>query len=179
MSKRLDMPPTAYAELNQKILQQFKTINLAEVSCIHTYLPILSKREPDTLTLINWLKAYHPQIKRVFPKVNFLNHTMQSFIDDGSLELSNNAYGITEPLGGNEVNVTEIDMVIVPLLAFDEQGYRVGYGKGFYDRFLTGCRADTKFIGLSFFDPIDRIVDLNEYDLPLHECITPDKIWEF
>ena len=84
-----------------------------------------------------------------------------------------------EPAGGKPVSEDQIDVVIVPLLVFDEKGNRVGYGKGFYDRFLSRCREDVIKIGLSFFDAEKRIDDTDEFDIPLTYCITPGKIYEF
>jgi 5-formyltetrahydrofolate cyclo-ligase len=69
--------------------------------------------------------------------------------------------------------------VLVPLLAFDESGYRVGYGKGFYDRFLQQCRKDVLTVGFSYFDAIDKIEDTHQFDVPLNYCITPHRIYEF
>lgn len=179
LAKRLTLSPVAYAELNQKILQHFQQLKLTGISCIHIYLPILSRREPDTFTIVEWLKASHPHIKRVFPKADFSNYSMQHFIDDESLDLITNEFDIPEPVSGNEIDTAEIDIVIVPLLVFDKRGYRVGYGQGFYDRFMAQCKPGTQFIGLSFFEPIDLIPDINQYDLPMHKCITPDGVWEF
>jgi 5-formyltetrahydrofolate cyclo-ligase len=68
-------------------------------------------------------------------------------------------------------------MVLVPLLAFDRQGFRVGYGKGFYDRFLQNL--STLKIGLSFFDADEDIDDVHAYDIQLDQCITPNKIVTF
>lgn len=70
-------------------------------------------------------------------------------------------------------------MVLIPLLAFDKNGYRVGYGKGFYDRFLAECRPDVVKVGLSVFEPIDEITDLNEFDIKMDFCITPNRVWQF
>lgn len=70
-------------------------------------------------------------------------------------------------------------MVLIPLLAFDKKGYRVGYGKGFYDRFLADCRPDVVKVGLSVFEPIDEIADLNEFDIKMDFCITPNRVWQF
>ena len=70
-------------------------------------------------------------------------------------------------------------MVILPLLAFDQQGYRVGYGKGFYDKFLSGCREDCLKVGFSYFEPIETIDDCNEFDVPLDLCITPQNVYVF
>jgi 5-formyltetrahydrofolate cyclo-ligase len=67
----------------------------------------------------------------------------------------------------------------VPLLAFDEKGFRVGYGKGFYDRFLKQCKDGGIKIGLSYFNPIDTIEDAGEFDVPLNFCITPQKVYVF
>ena len=75
--------------------------------------------------------------------------------------------------------VNEIDLVLVPLLAFDKNGYRVGYGKGYYDKFLSNCRPDVIKIGLSFFDAVDEIEDIDDYDLPLNFCVTPQRLYDF
>ncbi len=73
----------------------------------------------------------------------------------------------------------EIDLVLVPLLAFDKNGSRVGYGKGHYDKFLSQCRDDVIKIGLSFFDPADQIDDINQFDISLNYCVTPHQVFEF
>ena len=70
-------------------------------------------------------------------------------------------------------------MVFVPLLAYDKQGNRVGYGKGFYDNFLSKCKPETIKIGLSFFPPEDKIDDVFESDVKLNFCVTDSQIFEF
>ena len=70
-------------------------------------------------------------------------------------------------------------MVLVPLLGFDERGHRVGYGKGFYDRFLAECNPKIQKIGLSLFEPVAQIDDTSDFDIPLDACITPNRIWYF
>ena len=98
---------------------------------------------------------------------------------DEGVELIQNDYGIDEPKEGTEVSEEEIDVILVPLLAFDKRGYRVGFGKGYYDRFLPRCRSNVIKIGLSFFEPIDEINDISGFDIPLNFCITPQKNFEF
>ncbi len=93
------------------------------------------------------------------------------------MELMHNDYGIEEPSGGNKVMENEIDLILVPLLAFDKYGFRVGYGKGYYDKFLFQCRKDSIKIGLSYFDPVDEIEDINSFDIPLNYCVTPRKLF--
>ena len=80
-----------------------------------------------------------------------------------------------------EINIenSKIDVVFVPLLCFDKQGHRVGYGKGFYDNFLHDCNTETIKIGLSLFEAEDHIQDIHENDIALDYCITPKKIYQF
>ncbi|HEX8461529.1 MAG TPA: 5-formyltetrahydrofolate cyclo-ligase, partial [Segetibacter sp.] len=73
----------------------------------------------------------------------------------------------------------EIDLVFVPLLAYDKRGYRVGYGKGFYDRYLSLCKPEVLKVGFSYFGPEESIDDTHQFDVPLNYCITPDNIYEF
>jgi 5-formyltetrahydrofolate cyclo-ligase len=70
-------------------------------------------------------------------------------------------------------------VVFVPLLAFDTLGNRVGYGKGFYDQFLSECQPETIKIGLSFFEAENTITDVFEKDVRLDFCITPKKCYRF
>jgi 5-formyltetrahydrofolate cyclo-ligase len=177
LSKRKQLTFGEHDSLSQQLLKQFQQLNLSNIRCIHLYLPIQAKREPDTYLIRNWLKAEYPHIKIAFPKANFNTGTMKNYADDDALELAENNYGIPEPISGNEIDIHEIDMVILPLLVFDKQGYRVGYGKGFYDRFCAQCKPGTQFIGLSLFDPVDSIEDVNEYDVWMHACITPTEVW--
>ena len=73
----------------------------------------------------------------------------------------------------------KLDVVLMPLIAFDTRGFRCGYGKGFYDRFLIHCRPAVIRIGLSYFDPETQISDISPFDVPLHHCLTPERIWSF
>jgi 5-formyltetrahydrofolate cyclo-ligase len=98
---------------------------------------------------------------------------------DQQIELIKNEYGIDEPKSGNKVTENEIDMVLIPLLAFDRKGYRVGFGKGYYDKFLSRCRKDVLKVGLSFFEPVDAIEDITGYDIPMDFCITPKENFIF
>jgi 5-formyltetrahydrofolate cyclo-ligase len=179
LNRRLALSPDEYAGLNQQLLHQFKQLDLSAAHCVQLYLPIHRKREPNTIPVIAWLKETHPHIKRVFPKANFTDYSLRNYLDDDDLILEDNEFGIPEPISGNIIAADEINMLIIPLLAFDRRGYRLGYGKGFYDRFMAQCAPDTRFMGLSLFDPVEAIADINEYDLPLHQCITPTKIWTF
>lgn len=179
IARRQQLSVLEYDELNQQLLVHFKQLDLTGINCIHLFLPIRERKEPDTFLIRDWLKTHFPHIRIVFPKADFEHHTMESFADDDALELVVNAFDIPEPVAGNQVPAAEIDMVVLPLLAFDEQGYRVGYGKGFYDRFLMECKPGAQFTGLSFFEPVAAIVDVNGFDVKMHTCITPTQFYKW
>ena len=104
---------------------------------------------------------------------------MTHFLLTENTRFIKNDYGIPEPVNGLEVPVSKIDVVFVPLLAYDKKGNRVGYGKGFYDRFLKKCRPDVIKIGLSFFEPEEQIEDISLDDVKLDFCVTPYGVYGF
>jgi len=178
LQKRYALSEQELYQFNIDLLNKFKTLPLKGLRFIHFFLPIKRFREPDTFPLIHWILEKYPEIKIVLSRSNLDTHLMEHFIWDGEQELVTNRWGIQEPHQGKKVLAQQIDAVIVPLLIFDKEGNRVGYGKGFYDRFLSDCRSDCKKIGLSYFDPIAEIKDINAYDVKLDLCITRSKIWE-
>ncbi|MNK98163.1 putative 5-formyltetrahydrofolate cyclo-ligase [compost metagenome] len=176
LKDRLRLDDATYQELNQALLNQFKTLDFSKIKSIHIFLPITEKKEPDTFLLINWLTTNHPEIKIIVPKADFETALMTHHEYIGLADLKKNTYQILEPQNG-KLHQGEIDLVIVPLLAFDLQGYRAGYGKGFYDRFLQNINAQK--IGLSLYPAIEKIDDVNEHDIRLDFCITPTAIIKF
>ena len=104
---------------------------------------------------------------------------MTHYLLTDNTKFQKNAYNIPEPVDGLEVPVIKMDVVFVPLLAFDVKGNRVGYGKGFYDKFLSECKPETIKIGLSFFDAEEIIEDASEKDIQLDYCVTPNRIYKF
>jgi 5-formyltetrahydrofolate cyclo-ligase len=162
--------------LSQGLLIQFQKLDFSSVNSIHIFLPIAEKNEPDTFLLIDWLSINHPKIKIVVPKADFESANMTHHVYPGREGLSKNLFNILEPLDSDPHN-DEVDLVLVPMLAFDLKGYRVGYGKGFYDRFLQNI-SPLK-VGLCFFPPIESIDDVNEYDVRLDLCLTPEQTFKF
>ena len=137
------------------------------------------QNEPNTLLFSSYLRHFVPHLNIAYPKSNFDKLEMQAILIDEETVYKTNEFGITEPKLGKNINPLEIDVVFVPLLVCDQMGFRVGFGKGFYDKFLTQCRTDIIKIGFSYFEPIDKINDTNSFDVPLTYCITPDNIYEF
>ena len=175
LQQRTALAENEFLELNQLILAQFKTLDFAGIKSIHIFLPIVKKREPDTFLLIDWLQENHPDIHIVVPKSNFEDYSM-SHHPYSKEDLKENFYQIPEPQTSELFN-GKIDMVLVPLLAFDQKGYRVGYGKGFYDRFLSGIEAVK--VGISLFGPVEKISDVHSEDIRLDFCITPAQVYKW
>ena len=160
------------ARLSKGLLEQFSRIDFSTMHVVHLFLPIAEKREPDTFMLIRWLKMSYPDIQIIVPKADFETSLMTHHVYRGEEDLQKNLFNILEPVA-EEQFTGKIDLVVVPLLAFDRRGYRVGYGKGFYDRFLE--THDTLKVGLSFFESVDIITDIHANDVRLDLCITPDQ----
>jgi 5-formyltetrahydrofolate cyclo-ligase len=175
-ARRKALSPEQVIRLSEKILHQFSTLNFRDIKTIHIFLPIKEKNEPDTFMLIEWLQVWHPDIKIIVPRADFTTSLMTHHPYSGEGDLQKNLFNILEPMR-DEQYLGKIDMVIVPLLAFDNRGYRVGYGKGFYDRFLAG--QETLKVGLSLFESVDIIANTHDNDLRLDLCLTPDRIVYF
>ena len=157
-----------------------KTIELitqVQPKCVHCFLPIESKLEINTFPIIEFCLSQDIQV--VVPVTNFSDNTMKSANFNFNTLLTAKKYNIPEPINPSIVNDEIIDFVITPLLAFDLNGFRVGYGKGFYDRFFNLINPKSYKVGLSLFDPIIEIKDVNEHDICLTHCITSDEIYTF
>lgn len=175
-ARRLALTEAEVIELSAGLVRQFATLDFKNIHTLHLFLPIAEKKEPDTFLLIRWLKENHPQIKLIVPRADFKTSMMTHHVYPGEQELQKSLFNILEPVS-DELHTGDIDMVLVPLLAFDDKGYRVGYGKGFYDRFLEGLK--TIKIGLSLFESVGTITDTHENDIRLDLCITPERIIRF
>jgi 5-formyltetrahydrofolate cyclo-ligase len=180
LERRKNLSRSQYWTLNEKVVEQVAHINWAQFKTAHLFMPITDNKEVDTFSILEHFKEHEPNLRVVIPRTNFEKIEMENILFDPIYTiLGRNKYGIPEPIHGRVIHPHDIDVVIMPLLAFDQEGNRVGYGKGFYDRFLDECRPDVKRIGLSFFAPVEKVDDVNEFDKRLDACITPDRIWEF
>lgn len=166
---------------SRRIAEQFFTnpiFDLSKVRYLHLFLPIRHKNEVDTFPILHKLLEEYPSIHVVLSVSDFEACTMSHFIYTKNTALKKNNYGIPEPATGEPVDSSLLDIVLVPLVVADKQGNRIGYGKGFYDRFLISCRPDCKKTGLSFEAPVEQILP-EEFDIPLDFCITPNQVYTF
>ncbi len=142
----------------------------------HIFLQSPEKKEIDTSLILTVLQGKDKNI--VVPKAGG-NTILTNYLLTDNTVLVKNRWDIPEPAEGLIVPEEKIDVVFVPLLAFDLKGNRVGYGKGFYDNFLNRCRPEVIKIGLSSFEAVREITDVHEGDIPLNYTVTPNKIYEF
>lgn len=177
--KRNELSLHSIEKFNDLILIHFQKLSLPRIECVHTYLSSFKLGEPETANIIKYLQFKNPFIKIIIPKVDIHSANLMHYHYTEEMELIKNQYGIHEPKDGLQVSESEIDLVLIPLLAFDERGYRVGFGKGYYDKFLSRCRKDVLKVGLSFFDPVGKIEDITGYDIPLDFCVTPKENFIF
>ena len=166
-------------KMNDLLLIQFQRLVLPYVSVIHSYIPMPDQKEPDPVLIVDFLKFKNIDMKVTYPRIDPVNFSMKSILPDENSFFEVNKDGIPEPIEGTAINEKDIDLAIVPLLAFDLFGTRVGYGKGYYDRFISKCKFNMVKIGISYFPPIDQIEDVEEFDKNLDFCVTPDHIYAF
>jgi 5-formyltetrahydrofolate cyclo-ligase len=166
------------SESNRRITDLFfSSIDLVGVSRFHSFIPIEKFLEVDTLPIFRHIWARYPEIETLAPRLNFEIGEIESVRFTHESALIENKWGIKEPAAESQLDAAAIDIAVVPLLCFDVRGHRVGYGRGFYDRFLAKCRKDCKKIGLSFFSPVDPIEDVGDHDITLDVVVTPDRLF--
>ncbi len=164
-------------EKSINITNQLLRLPIWNKTYFHIFLPIREHKEIDTELILHLLSGRDKEI--VVSKTIFESISMIHYLLNDSTKIRKNKYNIPEPIDGIEIPSDKIDVVFVPLLAFDEQGHRVGYGKGFYDKFLGECKPDAVKIGLSYFEAEHLITDVHTEDMKLDYCVTPEKIYKF
>jgi 5-formyltetrahydrofolate cyclo-ligase len=180
LGKRLSMTDIHRSRLDDLILIHFQQwIVPDEVESVLSFWPVMEKGEPNTFLITDFMVFRNPGLKLAYPVSDFDRLSIEAALVNDDTEYMLNQYTIAEPVNSPVIEPTALDLVIVPLLAFDREGYRLGYGKGFYDRFLSRCRPDTIKIGISYFDAEAAIPGIDQFDVPLNLCITPEQIYEF
>lgn len=172
LEKRKALSEEEIDDASMAIANNLLALNIWNKSFYHLFLSIEKHKEVDTHHVLNILMGKDKNI--VISRSNFKDLSMSHYLltDQTKLELSK--YGIPEP-SINSINIDEsqIEIVFVPLIITNVNGQRIGYGKGFYDRFLARCRPDVLKIGLSVFEPLDMEFEKDSFDVALDLIITP------
>ena len=164
-------------EMSLAVANNVLTLPIWEKTYFHIFLPIEAHNEVNTEFILHLLSGKDKEI--VISKSDFETRNMTHFLLTDNTKIKKNEYNIPEPVDGIEVPAKKIEVVFIPLLAYDKLGNRVGYGKGFYDKFLSECQTGTIKIGLSFFEPEEQITDVFETDVKLDYCVTPNAVFKF
>jgi 5-formyltetrahydrofolate cyclo-ligase len=177
--KRFTISQSDKMKWDDLLLIQFQTLKLPFLDYVLSFYPIEQNNEVNTFLVTDYLHFKNPNLRICYSRTNLKDGTMNAIICNADSIFQANEYNIPEPLDTEVADPTVLDLVIIPMLIFDIKGNRVGYGKGFYDRYLKECRDDCLKAGFSYFDPVESIDDANEFDVPLDFCITPQRTYVF
>lgn len=178
LQQRRALPKEEVQLRSQQLATQFfRNFELKPGQTVHIFLPIIKNNEVNTWLIIDELRLQYPEVRVAVPVTDVAQNILTHHHLTDEAVLVDNLWGIPEPQNAQIILAPEVDMVLIPLLAFDEAGHRVGYGKGFYDRFLADCRPDVLKVGLSLVQPVEAIADTNPFDVPLDAVVLPDGIW--
>ncbi|MDS1029199.1 5-formyltetrahydrofolate cyclo-ligase [Bacillota bacterium LX-D] len=179
LTKRKELVPEVVAEKSSLIIN--KVIALEEYQKAKTIMLYLAFRnEVDTTLLIK--HAMTEGKKVVIPVSDMQNIALiPTELRNYPGDLEEGAYGILEPKkeAFHFVDPQEIDLLIVPGVAFDGQGYRLGYGAGYYDRFIPQLRTDTTILALAFELQIVQRVFPESHDKQMQFIVTEERILDF
>ncbi|MDP5230435.1 MAG: 5-formyltetrahydrofolate cyclo-ligase [Cellulophaga sp.] len=175
-SQRSQLNTEKISALSLVIANNILSLPIWHFTNYHIFLSIQEKKEIDTSDIITVLQGKDKNI--ILSKMVDQQQLKHFLLTDNTL-IKKNKWNVPEPVDGFEIEANKIDVVFIPLLAFDEIGNRVGYGKGYYDSFLKACKANVIKIGLSFFGPVAKIEDVYDTDIPLDYCVTPNKVYSF
>ncbi|WP_034062731.1 5-formyltetrahydrofolate cyclo-ligase [Lacinutrix jangbogonensis] len=174
---RSELTEEAIDNLSLEIANKLLRLEIWNYEFYHVFLSIDSLKEINTDFILSILSGKDKNI--IISKSDFETRTLQNFLLTDATKIQLNKYNIPEPDNGIEISNSNIDVVFVPLFAFDEKGNRIGYGKGFYDNFLADCKPETIKIGLSFFEVEEDVFPVLSTDIGLNYCVTPQKIYTF
>ncbi|NVJ86888.1 MAG: 5-formyltetrahydrofolate cyclo-ligase [Algoriphagus sp.] len=143
---------------------------------VHMYFPIQKQGEVNTYPILHWFweqgwEVYGSVVDRESDKMFTVR------IPKG-MEFVEDKWGIPVPQPIDKAIQASFDLILVPLLAFDQEGWRIGFGKGYYDQFLAALEFEPVKVGLSFFDS-EELLPREPHDIPLNFCITPEKVIRF
>lgn len=174
-SKRKELSSEAVNDISLQILENLKAMNIWGNSVFHIFMPILNQNEINTLPIINYLFKINKKV--VIPKVE--GDKMLNCLIDKNTELIVGKFNVPEPKYFQLIDSKYIEVVFLPMMICDKKGNRVGYGGGYYDRFLEKLQPNVLKIGINFFPPVSEISDVESTDIPLDYCVTGEEMLSF
>ncbi|MEO1012207.1 MAG: 5-formyltetrahydrofolate cyclo-ligase [Bacteroidota bacterium] len=174
---RKDISSTTLLYSSLRVTKHVLQLPIWSFQHYHIFMPITEKKELHTAYLRYILLQRDKEV--IVPKVTAKDTLLQNCLISEKTKFRRSKWGIPEPVNCTELPVEQIDVVFLPLLVFDTQGNRVGYGKGFYDTFLRQCRPDVVKVGLCLFGPEKEITDIHNNDVALDYGVTPKRVYMF
>ena len=167
------------SELDQQIRERCEQeLEWAGYKTVHLFLPIPRRNEIDTWPLLSWIWRAFPDKQVFVPRM--LGIDIESVAINDQTDFGPNALGVPEPMRGRLLTEEEkLDLIITPLLAFDRNGNRVGYGGGYYDRFLSE-HPEATTVGLAYEKCfIESGIETGSFDIPLDMVVTNARLHKF
>ena len=174
-NKRSNTHISQFKKLCKDIFDNLLELSIWDKDIYHVYLSDESKNEVNTNDILSFILNKNKRV--IVPKM--INNNLIHLEIDQNTKFNTNKFGIREPISKVKFDTSLIEIIIVPLLVFDKSGHRVGYGGGYYDRFMNDIKNDVIKVGLSLFDPVDKISDINEKDIPLNFVVTSSRTYKF
>jgi len=176
--KRQELSSLRFEEDSSQIIHNLiELIKKFKPTCIHCFLTINQKSEINTKPIMEY--CWENRIDVVVPVTDFTNNMLKNAKFEPSTKTALTKNNIPEPINPIWANHSDIELVITPLLAFDATGHRVGFGRGFYDRLFSSLHDEVMRVGVSFFEPCETLEDIDNYDVPLTHCVTPQMTYCF
>ena len=176
--KRKNLTYNQILQRSISITRKLLKVPIWDKDFYHIFLTSKKNNEIETKFILSMLAKKDKKV--VVPKI-IDSKNLEHILLTKNTKLKENYQGIPEPEEDNNkiISPNELDVIIVPLHVFDLYGNRVGYGKGYYDRFLKKCREDVVKIGVSLFEPTESILDISENDISLDYAVTCNTIFNF
>lgn len=171
LDKRTSMAQSEVLEKSRQICDRLKQIPaILEASDIHVYYPI--RNEVDIKSFIEWIWSQEKKV--VMPRAIFKTRELENYYIISFGQLEETKYGLFEPRKISPLHLGSPDVIIVPGVAFTADKYRLGYGGGFYDRFLR--KSFSLKIGVAYENQLADKLPLEEHDHKLDMIATEERL---
>ncbi len=178
LEKRLTLSQDELFRRNDQLVATLLShIDFTAFKYIHLFVPILKKKEVNTWKVMEAVRNTNQSAKFVTSRM-LKDGELEHFEIDVTTRFEENKWGVPQPVGACRADIGKIDLVLIPLIVYDKQGHRIGYGKGYYDRFLKKIAQAYK-LGVSLGPPLDVISDNNAYDVRMDACVSPFMFYKF
>ncbi len=173
LKRREGISGSEYLQKSKQICERL--IHLPEfkqAAVIHCYISINERNEVNTHSLIEKMLKMDKQL--IVPITQMETGTLRNAPLENFDELKINKWGVLEPEIGPEIAVSTIELVVVPMVGGDSNKNRIGYGKGFYDRFLA--QLECPKIGLLFQNCLAEKLPVESFDVQLDKIVTDKRV---